>query len=254
MKLIRNLLLLVLVLAIVAVLVLAFLPARTALDFVGGRLGPVELGEVSGTLWKGQANPASINGQPIGALGWRLHPFSLFGARIDADVTLAGDTYNGNGAVSVHRNRTIRVRDLTVTMPAEKLQPLVDIPALVFRGQVQVDLASAELRGGFPVDVKGRGTWKNASVAGSAEAQFGDIVTDFASTPAGGIAGTVSDGGGPLQAQGTYNASLVGYDADVALRARDGNPQVLEALQYIGEPQPDGSARLVVRGRLLGDF
>src|SRR5687767_4182807 len=101
MKLIRNLLLLLLVLAVIAVLVLAFLPARAALGFIGGRLGPVQLGEVSGTVWKGQAEPASINGQPIGTLGWRLHPLGLLAARVDADLTLAGDTYNGNGTVSV---------------------------------------------------------------------------------------------------------------------------------------------------------
>jgi general secretion pathway protein N len=254
MKLIRNLFLLVLALVIVAVLVLAFLPARTALGFVGGRLGPVQLGEVSGTVWKGQADPASINGQPIGTLGWRLHPLALLAARADVDVTLAGDTYNGTGAVSVRRDRTLRVRDLHLTLPANKLQPLLDIPALVFRGDVQVDVDEAELRGGFPTQVKGRAAWKNASVAGSAEAQFGDVLTEFASAPGGGIAGTVTDGGGPLQAQGSYTASLVGYDADIALRARDGNPQVLEALHYIGAPQPDGSTRLVIRGRLLGEF
>ena len=254
MKLIRNLLLLILVLAVIAVAALAFLPARTALDFVGDRLGPVQLGEVSGTVWKGRAEPASINGEPVGTLEWRLHPLGLFAGRADVDVTLAGDTYNGNAAVSVRRDRSLRVRDLRLTLPANKLQPLVDIPALVFRGEVDVGVDEAELRGGFPTQVKGRATWKNASVAGSAEAQFGDIATEFASTPEGGLAGTVSDGGGPLQAQGTYTANLVGYDADITLRARDGNPQVLEALQYIGAPQPDGSARLVIRGRLLGGF
>lgn len=254
MKLIRNLLLLVLVLAILAVLVLAFLPARVALEFVGGRLGPVQLGEVSGSLWKGQASPASINGEPIGTLGWRLHPLSLLGARVDADLTLQGDTYNGRGEVSVQRNRTLGVRNLELTLPAQKLQPLLDIPALVFRGDVLVDVESAELKGGFPTQVKGRATWRNAAVAGSAEAQFGDVVTEFASAPDGGIAGTVKDSGGPLQAEGRYSANLLGYNADIALRARDGNPQVTEALQYIGAPQPDGSARLVVQGRLLGNF
>lgn len=254
MKLIRNLILLLLLLLIVGVLVLAFLPARIALDFVGGRLGPVQLGEVSGSLWKGQASPASINGEPIGNLGWRLHPLSLLGARIDADLTLQGETYNGHGAVSVRRDRSLAVRDLQLTLPAQKLQPALDIPALVFRGDVLVEVASAELKGGFPTQVQGRATWRNASVAGSAEAQFGDVITEFASTPDGGIAGTVKDSGGPLQAEGRYSANLLGYDADVVLRARDGNPQVTEALQFIGAPQPDGSARLVVKGRLLGDF
>jgi general secretion pathway protein N len=254
MKLIRNLFLLAIVLLLLAALVLAFLPARIALDFVGGRLGPVQLGEVSGSLWKGQASPASINGEAIGTLGWTLHPLSLFGARIDADVELHGDTYNGHGAISVHRDRTLRVRDLDLRFPARRLEPMLDIPALVFRGEVQIAISEAELRGGFPTAVKGIATWKDASVAGSAEARFGDIITEFATVASGGVEGLIRDGGGPLQAQGTYGASLAGYAADVTLRARDGNPQVTEALQYIGQPQPDGSARLEVRGKLLGDF
>lgn len=254
MKLIRNLFLLVLILALLAVLALAFLPARIALDFVGGRLGPVELGEVSGSLWKGQASPASINGEPIGALGWNLHPLSLLGARVDADLRLQGEVYNGAGAVSVGRDRSVRVRDLVLTMPAQRLQPALDIPALVLRGEVQVEVDAAEVKGGFPTEVLGRAIWKNAAVAGSAEAQFGELTTEFATMPTGGVAGTLKDNGGPLQAEGTFAASLLGYEADIVLRARDGNPQVTEALQYIGQPQADGSSRLEVRGKLLGDF
>lgn len=254
MKLIRYLLLLSVLLLILAALVLAFLPARIALDFVGGRLGPVQLGEVSGSLWKGEANPASVNGEPIGALGWTLHPLSLLGARVDADLTLRGDTWNGQGAVSVNRDRSVRVRDLDLRFPARKLEPAIDIPALVFRGEVQVALAEAELKGGFPTAVRGSATWKDAAVAGSAEARFGDLTTDFASDGSGGIAGTLRDGGGPLQLEGSYSASLLGYRADAILRARDANPQVTEALQFIGQPQPDGSVKLEVRGKLLGAF
>jgi general secretion pathway protein N len=254
MKLLRNLILLLLVLVLLLAIGLALLPARHALEFLGGRLGPVELGEVSGTVWRGQARPARVNGQDIGTLSWSLSPWALFAARLDADLRLEGDVYRGDGAVSVRRDRSVRVRDLELTFPAQRLQPALDIPALVLRGEVQVHIAEGELRGGFPTAVKGSATWKDAAVAGSAEARFGDLATDFASDGAGGLQGTVRDGGGPLQAEGTYQASLAGYRADVVLRARDGNPQVIEALQYIGQPQPDGSARLEVRGSLLGGF
>ena len=254
MKLLRNLILLLLVLVLLVAIGLALLPARYALDFLGGRLGPVELGEVSGTVWRGQARPARVNGEDIGTLSWSLSPWALFAARLDADLRLEGDVYRGDGAVSVRRDRSVRVRDLHLSFPAQRLQPALDIPALVLRGEVQVHLAEGELLGGFPTAVKGSATWKDAAVAGSAEARFGDLSTDFASDGAGGLQGTVRDSGGPLQAEGKYAASLAGYSADVVLRARDGNPQVIEALQYIGQPQPDGSARLEVRGSLLGGF
>ena len=254
MKLIRNLFLLFVILALIAVGVFAFLPASVATNFVDNRIGPVQLSNVEGSLWRGQANPVSINDQPIGALSWTLSPMSLLGLRVDAQVALRGDTYNGDSAISVHRDRSVKVRDLVLTLPAQRLQPALDIPALVLRGEVEIKVAQAELRGGFPSQVQGVATWKNAAVAGSAEAQFGEIITEFLSTPTGGIKGTVRDNGGPLQATGGYEASLLGYDASIELRARDGNPQVTEALQYIGAPQPDGSARLEIHGKLLGQF
>ena len=254
MKLLRNLFVLLLVLLLAGIVVLALLPARVALDFVGGRLGPVELGEVSGTVWRGEARPARINGEDIGTLSWSLSPWALLAARADADLRLEGEVWRGEGAVSVKRDRSVRVRDLRLNFPAQRLQPALDIPALVLRGEVQVHIVEGELQGGFPTAVKGSATWKDAAVAGSAAAQFGDLSTDFASDGAGGLKGTVRDHGGPLQAEGSYQASLAGYSADVVLRARDGNPQVVEALQYIGQPQPDGSARLEVRGQLLGGF
>ena len=251
MRLLRNLILLLLALALLAALVLAFIPAQFAIDRAGDRLGPLKLQEVSGTVWSGQAGQTLLRGENIGVLRWSLSPLALLSARADASLDLSGGPYVGSSQVSITRDRVVRIRDLNVTMSARKLEPLLDIPALVFRGEVQITLNSAEVRGGAPTALDGRAVWKNAAVAGSAEAQFGDIISDFASKPEGGFAGTVSDSGGPLQAQGSYSASLIGYEALIDLRARDNNPQVLEALQYIGQPQPDGSAKLEIRGRIL---
>ena len=254
MKLIRNLFLLLLLLAVLAGVALALLPARQAIDYLGGRVGPLELGEVSGTIWNGRAAQARLNGQPIGALSWTLSPWGLPSRRVDADLQLRGDTWNGDAAVRVLRDRTVHVRDLVLRFPARQLEPALDIPALVMRGDVELNVPAAELRGAFPTAIQGSATWRSAGVAGSAEAVFGDLITDFASDGRGGVQGTLRDGGGPLQAQGSYQAGLAGYRADVTLRARDGNPQVTEALQYIGQAQPDGSVRLEIRGQLLGGF
>lgn len=251
MRLLRNLILLLVVLALLAVLVLAFVPAQFAIDRVGDRLGPLKLEGISGTIWSGQASQTLLRGENLGTLQWSLSPLALLSARADADLTLAGGPYVGKTAVSISRDRTVRIRDLDVTMSARKIEPLLDIPALVFRGEVQVTLKSAEVRNGVPMALDGQAVWKNAAVAGSAEAQFGDITSQFASKPEGGFQGTVTDSGGPLQAQGGYSASLAGYEAVIDLRARDNNPQVLEALQYIGQPQPDGSSKLEIRGRIL---
>jgi general secretion pathway protein N len=64
----------------------------------------------------------------------------------------------------------------------------------------------------------------------------------------------VHDLGGPLQADGTFTASLGRYDAQVRLAARGDDPRVVEALQYVGQAQADGSRELIIEGRQLGLF
>jgi hypothetical protein len=38
---------------------------------------------------------------------------------------------------------------------------------------------------------------------------------------------------------------------EAPLAARNGDPQVLETLRHIGMPQPDGTSKVVVQGRML---
>jgi len=40
----------------------------------------------------------------------------------------------------------------------------------------------------------------------------------------------------------------------VRLAARDGDPRVLDALQYVGQPQADGSVLLKIQGHVLNVF
>ena len=96
--------------------------------------------------------------------------------------------------------------------------------------------------------------WRNAAVAGAAQARLGELQAQFASAADGGIAGTLRDGGGPLEARGTFNIALGRYSAQLRLAARDGDARVADALQYVGQPQPDGSRLLLIEGRQLRSF
>jgi general secretion pathway protein N len=250
MRVLRFLLLLLLILVVVAVALVALFPARVAVDWAGDRLGAVQLEGVGGTVWRGHAQQVRLHGQPLGTLGWKLHPAALFSRRLDADLRLDGSEFQGASAVSHHGSVTT-LREARLVMPAERLQPALDVPALVPRGRVEIDLVHAELFGGFPRRLDGRALWRDAAVDGAAAARFGDLLAEFATDASGALVGTVADQGGPLMLDGQFRLGFDGYEADAVLQARDGNPQVLEALQYIGEPQPDGSSILQIRGKLL---
>ena len=87
---------------------------------------------------------------------------------------------------------------------------------------------------------------------GAAEARFADIVGEFAAQPNGGIAGTAHDDGtGNLAVNATFQIALDGFSANAVLRARNNDPQVQDTLRHVGEPQPDGSSKLAIRGRMF---
>lgn len=251
MRRLRLAVLAVLALLLLAAALLWMLPAEVALRLAGDRLQPLALEGVSGSAWNGRALEARWLGQPLGPLRWRLSPLPLLGGALVADLRLEG----GRGAEGQAHLRTegdhAHLSEVQLSLPAHLLEPALDVPALSLRGHVHLEIEHAHLLGGVPQSLAGEAVWKDAAVAGAAAAELGDLVLRFAPAAAGGVAGTLQDLGGPLAAEGDFHVSPAGYRVRARLAARDGNPQVREALAWVGQPQADGSALLLIEGRFL---
>jgi hypothetical protein len=129
---------------------------------------------------------------------------------------------------------------------------MLDVKDLSLQGALSGVVASATVRNGLVESATGNARWSEAGVTGAAEARFADIVGEFAAQPNGGIAGTAHDDGtGNLAVNATFQAALDGFTATAVLRARNDDPDVQETLRHVGEPQPDGSSKVTVRGRMF---
>ena len=254
MKRLRRLLLILIVLLVIAGVVAATCPAEYAYRLVADRLGAVKLAGISGSIWDGHATRTQVFGQEIGALGWHLQAAPLLNRELIAHLDLGGGDITATGLIDRSADGMLSVRDATFRMPASMAAPALDIPALQLLGNIDGKLAQAQLRGVEVSNASGSLRWNNAAVAGAAQAQLGDLEATFSSTPDGAIAGVAHDLGGPLQLNGTIKVAVGSFDVDAILAARDGNPQVLEALRYIGEPQADGTSHLVIHGQLFKLF
>jgi general secretion pathway protein N len=254
MRFIRFVLLALVVLVVVAGIVAWTCPADFAYQRVSNRFGPVRLNGVSGTIWHGHAATMEIFGQPIGTLDWDLQPAPILHGSAIAMLHVVGPGLVATSTVERAMGKSAVFSDATINVPARFLAAAIDIPALQLNGQVEIKIDKAHLSGIWFDDVQGQAHWRNASVTGAAQADFGEIESKFASTPDGAIAGTVHDTGGMLIADGTFRAVVGSYEAQARLAARDGNPQVTEALQYIGQAQSDGSVVLLIRGRMFNLF
>jgi len=254
MKHLRRLIFVVVVLLVVAIVIAITCPAEFAYRLLADRLGAVKLSGISGSIWQGHAGSVQVFGTPLGALDWQLQAAPLLHGVAAAHLTLSGGEITASGDLASGPGDAIDISNATLHAPAHIAAPALDIPALQLLGDMDIDVAQAHVLGAWPQSANGTAHWRNAAVAGAAQAQLGDLQATFASAADATINGTVHDLGGPLQLEGTFRVNAGSYDADATLRARDGNPQVSEALRYVGEPQADGSSHLVIHGQLFKVF
>lgn len=254
MKHLRRFILFIIVVGALAAIAIATCPASFAWRFFAGRAGAFKLDGLSGSIWNGHAASASVLGTALGELDWRLHPLPLARGVIAAQLDVHGGEVTGSGAVERESDGSLRVTGAVIRLPAALAAPALDIPMLQLLGDIDIDLAQLRVQGAWPTAAQGKILWHNAAVAGAAQASLGDLQVDFASAADGGIAGSARDLGGPLQLDGTFTIAAGGYDVRAKLAARDGNPQVLDALRFIGQAQGDGTTLLLIHGQFFKVF
>lgn len=252
MRVLKILLALIVLLLVVGGVLLWTLPADVAYRQGAKFLGPVVLSGVRGTLWDGHADGVSVLGRDLGEIDWRMSKGGLLRGNMVADVRIQGTDVDAAGLVERERSGALTLRDVRFRFPAEALAPLLDVKDLSLLGAVSGVVATATVRNGLVESATGNARWSEAGVGGAADARFADILGEFAAQPNGGIAGTAHDDGtGNLAVNATFQAALDGFTANAVLSARNDDPQVLETLRHVGEPQPDGSSKVAIRGRMF---
>jgi len=252
MRFLKYLLLVLVALLVLGGVLLWMLPADFAYRQTAKYLGPVALSGVRGTLWNGHADGISVFGRDLGEIDWRMAKIPMLRGRLVADVRIRGTDVDAAGLVEREAPGALTLRDIRFRFPAHLLEPALDDPSVTLLGVISGAVSDASLREGFLESATGNARWSEAGVNAQVQARFADILADFAAQPNGGLAGNAHDDGtGNLAITANFRAGVDGFEVDALLRARNDDAQVKETLQLIGEPQPDGSSKLVVRGRLF---
>lgn len=252
MRILKILLAILVLLIVIGGVLLWTVPADFAYRQGARLLGPIVLSGVRGTLWDGHADGISVLGRDLGEIDWRMSKASFFRGNMSADVRIQGTDVDAAGLVERERSGALMLRDVHFRFPAEVLAPMLDVKDLSLLGAVSGVVATATVRNGLVESATGSARWTEAGVSGAADARFADILGEFAAQPNGGIAGTAHDDGtGNLAVNATFTVALDGFAANAILSARNDDPQVQETLRHVGEPQPDGTSKLAIRGRMF---
>ncbi len=254
MQPLRKSILGLLIVALCAVVAAWTCPADIAYRWFASRLGPITLADLSGSLWHGHAGSMRVFGRELGALDWQLQALPLLIGNWDAQVSVRGGDATAQARLTRNADRQLDISDATIQLPATILEPAIGVPNLHLQGRIEIALKQARLRSAWLESANGSALWRDAAVSGAAQARLSDLHATFVTMPDGGISGELRDLGGPLLADGMFTAAVGHYEAELRLAARDGDTHVLDALQYVGEPQTDGSVLLKIRGQLLKVF
>ena len=225
------------------------LPADLAYRYGAGRLAPVVLSGVRGTLWDGHADGVSVLGHDFGELNWRAQKSPLLRGRVVAQVRIKGTDVDAAGQLTRAGDGALEVQDFRFSLPAALLAPASGDR---LHGTLSGVVTQATLAHGRLSDTAGTARWSEAGMAGEPALRFSELLAEFASQPDGGIAGTVHDDGkGNVALDGSFTLGFTAFDAVLTLRGRNDDAQTVELLHRVGEPQADGSSQIVVHEPLL---
>lgn len=145
-------------LVVFMVFLLVSMPARFALQFVELPTG-VQVGGVSGTLWRGEIDAVRADEIMLRDVHWRMRPLALLGGQLQLDVRIGEHVENlvvGEGTLAI-RSAQVRVRDMQLEARLMDLAGYAPQPSpFPLRGDVQLQLTNLVL--GQPVcsEVQGK--------------------------------------------------------------------------------------------------
>jgi len=249
MRFLRRFLVLLVLLAIVAGALAWTAPADLAYRLFGARLAPLEAQGLGGSVWDGNAERVSAMGLVLGRATWHVDRMAALRGTLRGDFAVDGRDVNGR-AKFARGPGALDVEALRTRFPAQLLAPALDIPGLVLLGTLELDVERLQFSDGLLRTAKGKATWRDLGVSGGAEARLPGLEITFAPDAAGNIVADIHDLGGALAIEGRTTIAGMHYSSETHLYLREPNPQLEEALKWIGERSPDGGSLLRIEGEI----
>lgn len=246
---------LLLFLAVYGLFLILYLPAvllKQPLEAaLSGPGSPFRFYRLEGTVWAGSTS-LGIADRTVDQFHWRLHVLPLLLGRIELGFESRDGEFAGHGTVGRRLSGDLYLQDLELRLPGPWLSAW--IPALApYRpeGYAEVQMEGLEIDNGVPVSMEGTLVWRNAALGLPQSTALGDLRLN-AEPDGERTKATLSDGGGPLRAQGLLIIEPDGrYQFNGSLAARDNaQPHLSQRISLLGPPGPDGSVAVSSKGKL----
>ena len=228
--------------------IITLVPAR----FVYHVAAPPELSlaGISGTVWSGRAEHASVAGVYLRGLEWQTRPLSLLTGKLTADIT--GEPIAGfiEGRFSVNAGGKLGISNLTASLGLASLAEALKIGRVDGSANLQVE--RLEVVDGLPTAAVGSVEVANLLVADiDRQSPLGGYRAEFF-TEDTGVTASVEDTDGIFDIAGRFD---IGSDRSYRFIAKlspkaSAGESLRRQLRFLGTPDNNGQYELRLEGQL----
>lgn len=253
MRVIKIGLLSLLFIFVLALIAVAFAPARLLLIATDRWAPQVEMSEPTGTLWQGEAKQVAvtINGikLELGTLSWHLSALSLLTIEPSIELVVKAPEHQAQMRVSANTDQEITVDNMEGTFPLSLLEPWVP---LLIEGDLAfvVDHIIFNQRQLLAVD--GVLNLQEADwVGGDIRMPLGSYIAQVSLAENRDVLVQLNDFSATLGIDGLITISPAGhYHFNCVLQKRDGlAPEVAQSVSWFGKKNAQGDILVDQKGR-----
>lgn len=118
------------------------LPASIAYELAGKRIQGLEMQQLSGTAWSGQAGSIKVLGHSFRSLHWTLNPLALLVGDVALDVDIRDVDYPLKGDINLAYNGDFQAQGLKGRLPADLLNQIPVLAFIRLSGNMIIDMQS----------------------------------------------------------------------------------------------------------------
>lgn len=227
----------------------ATFPATYALRWVQADLPGIQLSDISGSVWSGEAQQLVFESVPLGAISWHFDWRAPWTGKLGYHLHLVDGVTQLDGRVAIGYTGRVVIHDLIGRVPVQRLDHWLPLPPESVTGLLQLNLANLVVTKGIPRTADGSVTLSDVSLNWPQTVTLGSYRMQLRTSQ--GITGEIRDTSGPLglQAQAVLQADGQ-YHVKGMLSARDAQSAAAHLLTYMGSPGPDGNYSFDFAGRL----
>ncbi|MEM8817564.1 MAG: type II secretion system protein N [Pseudomonadota bacterium] len=226
----------------------ALVPARVVYHWAA--VPELSLAGISGTVWNGRAEHASVAGIYFRNLEWRLRPLSLLAARLSFDAKAEPVSGFVEGRFSAGLGGKLQVSGLTASLRLAAFANALQMQGL--SGSTNIRFEQLHIEDGLPVAATG--TVEVADLLAPTihrQIPLGGYRAEFV-TEENGIAASIEDTDGVFDLAGRLNVdSNRSYRFLAKLAAKPSAAEALtNQLRFLGTPDSSGQYELRLEGQL----